>query len=35
MKKIADYEHQIDKMVYKLYSLIKEEIKIVENEQIR
>ena len=28
--KIKGYEHQIDQMVYKLYELTKEEIKIVE-----
>ena len=30
-KKVADYEHQIDKMVYKFYNLMPEEIKTVEN----
>jgi adenine-specific DNA-methyltransferase len=29
--KVRDYEKQIDQMVYKLYGLTKEEIKIVEN----
>ena len=29
--KVHDYEHQIDQMVYKLYNLTPEEIKIVEN----
>jgi len=29
-KKVKEYEHQIDKMVYKLYGLTKEEIRIVE-----
>jgi len=28
--KVKEYEHQIDQMVYKLYGLTKEEIKIVE-----
>ena len=29
-KKVAEYEREIDKMVYKLYDLTPEEIKIVE-----
>lgn len=29
-KKVKKYEHQIDEMVYKLYGLTDEEIKIVE-----
>ena len=29
-KKVKEYEHQIDEMVYKLYNLTPEEIKIVE-----
>jgi hypothetical protein len=28
--KVNEYEHQIDQMVYKLYGLTEEEIKIVE-----
>ncbi|MBP7796668.1 MAG: hypothetical protein KA059_07850 [Elusimicrobiales bacterium] len=28
--KVKEYEHQIDQMVYKLYGLTEEEIKIVE-----
>jgi len=31
-KKVKEYEDQIDKMVYKLYGLTKEEIKIIEND---
>lgn len=30
--KVKDYERQIDQMVYKLYGLTEEEIKIVENQ---
>ncbi|MGB2762119.1 MAG: hypothetical protein WBC21_01105 [Minisyncoccales bacterium] len=30
-KKLKEYEQKIDKMVYKLYNLTNEEIKIVEN----
>ena len=30
-KKVHEYEKQIDEMVYKLYDLTNEEIKIVEN----
>jgi len=30
--KVNEYEHQIDQMVYKLYGLTEEEIKIVEGE---
>ena len=33
-KKVKEYEYQIDKMVYKLYGLTKEEIKIVETQKI-
>jgi len=29
--KVKEYEHEIDRMVYKLYDLRDEEIKIVEN----
>ena len=29
--KVKEYEHQIDQMVYKLYGLTDEEIKIVED----
>lgn len=29
--KVLDVEHQIDELVYKLYGLTNEEIKIVEN----
>jgi len=29
--KVRDYEKQIDQLVYKLYALTPEEIKIVEN----
>jgi len=29
--KATEYKHQIDQMVYKLYGLAEEEIKIVEN----
>ncbi len=31
MVKVRDYEKQIDQLVYKLYGLTPEEIKIVEN----
>jgi len=30
--KVKEYEHQIDQLVYKLYNLTDEEIKIVEGE---
>ena len=33
--KVKEYERQIDQMVYKLYGLTEEEIKIVENEITR
>jgi len=29
--KVKEYEHQIDQLVYKLYDLTEDEIKIVEN----
>jgi hypothetical protein len=34
-KKVKELEHQIDQMVYKLYDLTPEEIKIVEGEGIK
>ena len=29
--KVSDYEKQIDQLVYKLYALTPEEIKVIEN----
>ncbi len=29
-KKVKEYEHQIDQLVYKLYGFTQEEIKIIE-----
>jgi len=31
--RVHDYEHQIDQMVYRLYDLTEEEIKIVEKDK--
>ncbi|MFQ5754089.1 MAG: hypothetical protein ACE5HI_19035 [bacterium] len=32
--KVKEYEHQIDQMVYELYGLTEEEIKIIEGNKV-